>query len=275
GGALGLLVASWVLNALLSAFPPDADLRQVAAQIDPRVLAFGGLLALAAGVLFGVGPAYRAARLDPARTLRGQGRGSASPGREALRLRGALVIAQVALTLVLLVGAGLFTRSLRNLGRVDLGLKPDHVIGFTLSPALEGYSTERTLALARQLTDDLRTLPGVRTATAAQISTLTGNDSGGSVTVEGLALRPDASRSRRNRVGPDYFVTLGIPLVAGRGIAWTDDASAPKVAVVNQTFARKFFPAGNALGSRFVFGPAGVEAKPDTEIVGIVADSKG
>jgi putative ABC transport system permease protein len=158
---------------------------------------------------------------------------------------------------------------------VDLGLQTDHVIGFTVSPALNGYSTERTLVLARQLTDDLRALPGVRSATAAQIGTLVGDDSGGNVTVEGLTLGPEASQSRRNRVGPDYFVTLGIPLLAGRGIAWTDDASAPKVAVVNQTFAKTFFPGKNALGGRFVFGPAGLDQKPDTEIVGIVADSKG
>jgi putative ABC transport system permease protein len=114
----------------------------------------------------------------------------------------------------------------------------------------------------------------VRSATVAQISTLTGNDSGGNVTVEGLALGAESSHSRRNRIGPDYFVTLGIPLLAGRSIAWTDDASAPKVAVVNQTFARMFFPGGDALGKRFLLGGP-LDAKPDTEIVGIVADSKG
>src|SRR5262249_53772163 len=150
-------------------------------------------------------PAYRAARLDPARTLRGQGRGSASPAREALRLRGALVVAQVALTLVLLVAAGLFTRSLRNLGRVDLGLRTDHVIDFTIAPALNGYSTDRALLLAQQLTEDLRALPGVTSATVAQISTLTGNDSGGNVTVEGRVSEPDSTHARRNRVGADYF----------------------------------------------------------------------
>ena len=226
-------------------------------------------------MLFGVGPAYRATRLDPARTLRGQGRGSTSPGREALRFRNALVTAQIALTLVLLVAAGLFTQSLRNLGKVELGLKPDHVIGFSISPALNGYSTERTLALARQLTEDLRALPGVRSATAAQIATLTGNDSGGGVTVDGIPATPDGSYARRNHVGPDYFVTLGIPLLAGRSLSWADDAAAPKVAVVNETFARTFLPGRNALGARFTFGPGGLESKPDTEIVGIVRDSKG
>ena len=165
GGALGLVLASWLLSGLLSTFPAEAELRQIAAQIDPRVLGFGISLSLLAGVLFGVGPAYRAARLDPAHTLRGQGRGTTSPGREALRLRNGLVIAQVALTLVLLVAAGLFTRSLRNLGRVELGLKTDHVIGFSVSPELNGYSPERTALLARRMTEELRALPGVRSVT--------------------------------------------------------------------------------------------------------------
>jgi predicted permease len=274
GGAMGLLLASWILHGLLSTFPDDAELRQIAAQIDPRVLGFAASLSLLAGILFGVGPAYRATRLDPARTLRGQGRGSASPGHETLRFRSVLVTAQVALTLVLLVAAGLFTQSLRNLGRVPLGLRPDHVIGFSISPELNGYSAERTWALARHLTDDLSALPGVRSVSAAQIATLTGNDSGGNVAAEGAGKIADGTYARRNRIGPDYFVTLGIPLVAGRAVSWTDTYGAPKVAVVNETFARRFFPGRNAIGGRFAFGAA-PDLKPDVEIVGVVRDSKG
>ncbi len=275
GGALGLILASWILHGLLSTFPADADLRQIAAQVDPRVLGFAAALSLLAGILFGVGPAYRAARLDPARTLRGQGRGSASPAREALRFRNGVVTAQVALTLVLLITAGLFTQSLRNLGRVELGLKPDHIIGFSIAPKLNGYSSEKTMVLARRLTDDLRALPGVQSVTAAQIGTLTGNDSGGNVKIEN-SHAPDGADtySRRNRIGPDYFVTLGIPLLTGRSIGWADDLSSSKVAVVNETFARKFFPGRSAVGGRFAFG-GGPEVKPDVEIVGVVRDSIG
>jgi len=273
GGALGLLAASWILHGLQSALPSGAELREVAAEIDPRVLGFGAVVSVIVGILFGVGPAFRAARLDPARTLRGQGRGSSSPGHEALRFRSALVTAQVALTLVLLVVAGLFAQSLRNLGRVELGLKPENVITFTVSPALNGYTAERTMALGRRLTEDLQALPGVRTVTAAQIATLTGNDSGGGVNPDGPPPPRDLRNARRNRIGPDYFVTLGIPLRAGRSIAWTDDANAPKVAVVNEAFARRFFPGENALGRRFGIG--GPDAKPDVEIVGVAADSKG
>ena len=272
GGGLGIAVASWILQALLSTFPPDAELRQVAAQVDPRVLGFAALLSLGAGILFGVGPAYRAARLDPARTLRGQGRGNTSASREILRFRGWLVTAQVALTLVLLVTAGLFTRSLRNLGQVEIGLRPDHVLGFSLSPELNGYPPERSAALARRLSESLAAVPGVRGVTAAELGTMTGNDWGTNVRTSAGAEAKDASQVYRNAVGPDYFSTLGIPLVAGREFRWPDDAAAPLVAVVNESMARQFFPGRTAIGQRLGFG----RGKTDTpvEIVGVVRNSK-
>jgi len=273
GGALGLLVAAWTLHTLLAAFPPDADLRQVAAQIDPRVLGFAALVSLTAGIFFGVSPALRAARLDPARTLRGQGRGTVSAARDVLRFRQGLVIAQVALTLVLLVGAGLFVSSLQNLGRVDLGLKPDRVLGFSIAPKLNAYSAPRAADLARRLTEAVATLPGVRSVSAAELSTLTDDTSGTNVAIEGAKSDPSDTRVLYNRIGPEYFATLGIPLVAGREIAWTDDAGAPKVAVINEVMAVRFFPGRNPLGARLAFG-RGLDAPPDTTIVGIVRNSK-
>jgi len=273
GGLLGVVVAAWILHGLLSAFPDEADMRLIAAQIDPRVLFFAGMLSLIAGLLFGVGPAYRAASLDPARTLAGQGRGTVSPARDALRFRAWLVTAQVALTLVLLVAAGLFARSLSNLARVDLGVRPENVIGFVIAPNLNGYSAERTADFARRLTEDLKGLPGVRSVTAAQLSSFTNSDSGGNVRVEGAPPDFESGRVRRNHVGPDYFMTLGVPILAGRDIAWTDDATAPKVALVNETMARKLFPGRNALGARFGLG-GGPDVKPDIEIVGIVRNIK-
>jgi hypothetical protein len=183
----------------------------VAAQIDPRVLAFTAAASLLSGLLFGVSPALRAARLDPSKTLAGQGRGSVSAGGDVLKFRQWLVTGQVALTLVLLVAAGLFVGSLRNLGRVELGLKPDHVIGFSISPKLNGYSAERTSALARELADRLRALPGVSSVAAAELSTLTNTTAGANVTVAGAPADVVAGRVRRNGVGPAYFGTLGIP----------------------------------------------------------------
>ncbi len=273
GGALGLLVGQWALAALLSTFPPDFDLRRIPIQIDSRVVALTAGLSLLAAFFFALAPTLRAIRLDPAATLRGSDRGG-SPGREALRFRRWLVTAQVALTLVLLVAAGLFTRTLQNLGSVELGLKPDHVLGFTVAPDSNGYTAERTARFGRELTEALSSLPGVHSATAAELPTLAGSTFGSNVTIEGIEPGPgDATHVRRNSVAPDYFATLGIPLVAGREVTWHDDANSPKVAVVNETMARRFFAGHNPLGRRIGFGRE-ASPKTDIEIVGVVRDSK-
>jgi putative ABC transport system permease protein len=274
GGGLGLLVAAWTLQALLRAFPADDGLRQLGVAIDPRVLGFAALISLVAGLLFGIAPSWRAARLDPARTLRGQGRGTTSAGREVIRLRQWLVTAQVALTLVLLVAAGLFVRSLGNLGKVDLGFQPEQVIGFSVAPKLNGYSAERTVDFARQLTEKLGALPGVQSVAATHIATMAGSTSSGSVAIEGQDPASKEDRhARQNLVGPAYFATLGIPLVAGREFAVTDDLRAPKVAIVNETLAKKFFPGVSPLGRHIGFGGEG-SAPPDIEIVGVVRNHK-
>ncbi|HEY7113903.1 MAG TPA: ABC transporter permease [Thermoanaerobaculia bacterium] len=273
GGTLGLGVASWTLRALLSAYPPDSDLRLIAVQMDPRIVVFVAGLSILSALFFGVTPTLRAARLDPASTLRGAGRGGSPATREALRFRRLLVTAQIALTLVLLVAAGLFTRSIRNLGHVDLGLKPEHVIGFTVSPELNGYSAGRTALFGRQLIENMKALPGVRSATAAVLPTFTNDTSGSNLTIEGRPETPGESiHVRYNAVAPDYFSTLGIPRLQGRGIAWSDGAATPKVAVVNESLAKKFFAERGALGARIGMG-AGKET--DIEIVGVVRDSKG
>ncbi len=271
GGALGLALAAWTLTALVSAFPPDADLRQVAVSIDPRVIGFTAALAVVAGILFGAGPAYRAARLDPARTLSGQRASSA--GREAIRTRGWLVTAQIALTLVLLVVAGMFSKSLANLGRVDLGLKPDNVLTFSVAPESNGYSPERTSQLVRRLSEALAAAPGVRSVSAAEIASMTGSNE----TTNARTSGPDHEQTRglqvwRNHVGPSYFSTLGIPLLAGREFRLEDDLRSTPVAIVNETMASKFFPGRSAIGERLGIGPG--EGAPDVEIVGIVRDSK-
>jgi len=273
GGTLGLAVAAWTLRGLLAAFPADADLRQVAAQVDPRVLAFAAAVSLISGLLFGVSPALRAARLDPSKTLAGQGRGSVSAGGDVLKFRQWLVTGQVALTLVLLVAAGLFVGSLRNVGRVQLGLKPDHVISFSIAPKLNGYSSARTATVSRELTERLLGLPGVSSATAAELPTLANTTWGSNVTITGAAPEVNEGRVRRNGIGPAYFTTLGITLLAGRDFAWSDDAAAPPVAIVNEAFARKYFAGGNPVGGRFAFGD-GRDGRPKMSIVGVAANSK-
>jgi putative ABC transport system permease protein len=178
------------------------------------------------------------------------------------------------LTLVLLIAAGLFVRTLQNLGRVDLGLKPDHLIGFTVAPELNGYTPEKTAAWGRSLTESLAALPGVRSVTAAESPTLGGDTSGGNIAVEGAPPGTESSHANRNAIGPDYFATLGIPLLAGREITWRDDAASPKVAVINETMAHRFFPGRSPLGGKMGIG-GGKSVKLDIEIVGVVRDSKG
>lgn len=274
GGALGLIVAAWTLHVLLGAFPADDSLRQLGAAVDPRVLLFAALVSIAAAFLFGIAPSWRAARLDPALTLRGQGRGTNSAGREVIRLRQGLVTAQVALTLVLLVAAGLFVRSLGNLGRVALGFRADHLIGFSVAPQLSGYTPDRSAAFTRQLLDRLKALPGAHSVAATHIATMSGNTNGGDFGIEGRDSESDREdrQAHYNFVTPGYFATLGIPLAAGRDFAWSDDAAAPKVAVINQTLARRYFPGRDPLGVRLGFGVG--NHPPDTEIVGVVGNSK-
>jgi predicted permease len=273
GGGLGLLMAEWTLQVLLGAFPADDGLRQVGVALDPRALLFAGAVSLVAAVLFGAAPSWRAARLDPAKTIRGQGRGTASAGSEVIRFRQWLVTGQVALTLILLVAAGLFVRSLRNLGRVELGFQPDRVIGFSIAPKLNAYAPEKTATLARQLMERLAGLPGVRTVAAAQLPTMGGATNSGSFSVEGRPEIPgENAHAGKNLVSPGYFSTMGIPLVSGREFAWSDGASSPPVAIVNETLARRFLQGRDPIGVRIAFGPEG--KAPDTQIIGVVRNSK-
>jgi putative ABC transport system permease protein len=270
GGVLGIAVASWWLHALLGALPSGASLRQIPTGIDPQVLMFTLAISVLAGVLFGLAPAWRASRLDPSRALRGA-RGAAAG--DVLRFRRWLVSGQVALTLTLLVGAALFARSLHNLSTVDLGLKPEHILQFSISPRLIGDTPERTAQLARQLTESLSALPGVRSVSAAELGPFQGDDNGADLSIEGIQMPPDAKNHvLRNWVGPDYFATLGIPLVGGREFNWQDHDAAQRVAVVNETLVRRFFPGSNPVGQRIGFGGPG---KPqDIVIAGVVRDSK-
>jgi putative ABC transport system permease protein len=269
GGAIGLGIAEVLLRLLIRAVPADSELNLVGLALDFRVAAFAAAASVLSGLLFGSLPAWRASRLDPARSL--QGGRSEPPG--AQRLRRGLVSAQVAFTIALVVAAGLFTRSLGRLARVSLGLRPDGVLGFTVAPGRAGYDPARSAPLARRLTESLAALPGVRSVGAATIGSFRGDESGTNLRRADRDLPPEApDRVRRNWVGPGYFDTLGIRLEGGRAFRWSDDASARKVAVLNETAARSFFPGENPVGKRIGFG--GRDAPAETEIIGVVRDHK-
>jgi predicted permease len=179
---------------------------------------------------------------------------------------------QIAISMALLVIAGLFTKSLMNVSRVELGLKADNLVTFGISPELNAYTPERSRILFEQLEDRLAAVPGVTGVTASLVPVLSGSNWGNDVAVEGFPSGPDVdSNSRFNEIGAGYFRTMGIPLIAGREFTRADALGGAKVAIVNEAFAKKFNLGRDAVGKRMALG-GGV--KLDTEIVGLVQDAK-
>lgn len=269
GGLVSLLVARWTL-ALMAMVLPTEVRGVVEVGTGPGVVAFAGLLALATGLLFGLYPALQATRSDVAQVLR-SGAG-VTGARAAYRFRAGLAIAQLAVSMVLLVAAGLFARNLVNIGRADLGLRADNVITFAIDPRTNGYTPAESIDLFRRTREALTALPGVSAVTASAVPLLAGNTWTWSVSVEGVEGSRNQPSPRFAAVDADYFSTLGIPLVAGREFTLEDGPSDPKVAVINEAFARAFgLPVPGALGMRIGLGDAG---DLDTEIVGVVADAR-
>ena len=272
GGAAGVLLAVWTLAFLVQTMQESIGVLGLEKQLDGRILAFAMALSLLTALLFGLLPALRAARADLQSTLKDLGT-SLSHRISSVRLRKALIVGQVALTAVLLTAAGLFTRSLLNLQNTNLGLRPDHVVEFTIAPQLNRYSPQRAQAFVERLRQAIAATPGVSSVSAATIPILANDDWGSDVSVEGYTAREgEDMHVGRNDVGPDYFATLGTPLLAGREFRASDTAAAPKVAVVNATFARRFLQGRNPLSVHLRTGAG--NGKPDVEIVGVVKDSK-
>jgi predicted permease len=269
---LGLAAAQWTLRTLLPAIPVG-DPELLSAAIDARILAFCVVLTVAVTVLFGSFPALQASRQDLVAFLKKHS-GKAQSGPPRSLFRKSLVTAQVAISLLLLVCAGLFARTFVALIQTDLGIHPEHLMTFSIDPKLDRYTDSQALALYDDLMDRLAALPGVVLTSAARVPAIGGSTSSGSVTVEGFTPSDsEASETSFNVVGPNYFRTMGTPLVLGRELTRDDEMAAPKVAVVNEAFARHFLPGRNPVGHRFGFG-LGRRVRLDTEIVGVVRDAK-
>lgn len=273
GGLVGLLVGWWTIGALVGAIPDGIGAVGLSKNLDGRLMLFTISLSLVTGLLFGLLPAIKATRLNLEATLREQG-ASVSGGLSQVRFRKGLVVSQVVLTAVLLVGAGLFARSLNNLKRLDLGLRPEHLVAFSISPDLNGYTPQNTVTLFDQLHQSLATQPGIEAVSEAVYPPFTDTNAGSNITVEGYQPQQDEDMNvSQNWIGQGYFSTMGIPLIAGREFGTADTASSPQVAIINESMARRYFENRNPLGSKFVFG-AGDRIHPDIEIVGVVRDSK-
>lgn len=272
GGAASVVVGRATLGLIASILPPNAA-ATFTPRLDPGAIVFIGALAIATGVLFGLAPALHATRSDLVTTLRASA-GQTSGAGSAARFRSALVVGQLGLSMALLVAAGLFIKSLWNIARVDLGLEPRNVVTFRISPELNGYQPAESWALFEGVEEGLAAIPGVSSVSAAAIPVLRGWNSANDVSVEGFESGPDVNaNSSVNWIGPGYFSTLGIPLLAGREFTPADGADAPLVAIVNEAFAAKFGLAGpRAVGKRMARARRGDEL--DIEIVGVVRDAR-
>jgi putative ABC transport system permease protein len=271
GGVVSLIVAHWTLGLIASILPPDAtDTAHFGLRLP--VVGFAAAMSIGTGLLFGMFPALHSTRPDLVTSLRA-GSGKHSGARAAARFRSSLVTTQIALSMALLISAGLFIKSLRNVGRVDLGLRPDSVVTFGISPELNGYTPARARVLFERVEDALGAIPGVNSVAATQLRLLSGSNWGSSVVVQGFEAGPDTDvNSRVNQIGPGYFHTLGIPLVAGREFTRADNSGSPKVTIVNEAFVKKFKLGREAVGKRMGTGRR-IE-KPDMEIVGVVRNAK-
>jgi len=272
GGAVSLLFALWTVNFIAVQVSRDGLNEYLTARLDWTVLLFALGASIASGLLCGAYPAIDAARSSVAATLKNES-GQSSPARSGARLRKTLVTAQVAISALLLVPTGLFLKSLVNLMRADLGLNTENVIMFGISPELNGYKPERSRALFERAEAELAAIPGVRGVATSMVPLIAGSNWGHSLTVEGYSRDPKAdTMSMLNIIGPGVFSKFDVPLINGREFTERDAAGAPKVAVVNQSFAKHFFAGANPVGRRFSIGNS-PDAKLDYEIVGVVADT--
>ncbi|HEY3137520.1 MAG TPA: ABC transporter permease [Blastocatellia bacterium] len=273
GGAAGLLIANWGLKALVALSPEDIPRRDQIG-IDFRVLGFTLLISLLTGLLFGLAPALQASKLDLNESLKEGGRG-ASGGVAGRRIRNTLVVFEVALSLVLLIGAGLMIKSFVRLQKVDLGFNPDRLLIMNIQLSRSKYQGGSSAAFFRQLIERVEALPGVESAGAITSVFIEGLPDSSSFTIEGRPPVPAAEQDEApiDFVTPGYFRTMGIPLLKGRELTEQDGPNSPRVLVINDTFARRFWPGEDPLGKRLKFGPPASDA-PWWTIVGVVNDMR-
>ena len=272
GGIAGLGLAVFIDKALISFLPVDTTPMTLSGSPDWNVLGFTALISILTGVLFGLVPALQATRPELAPTLKDQA--SNVVGGTAVALRKSLVIGQVALSLLLLVGAGLFIQSLNKLKDLNPGFETGNLLTFQVEPTLSGAKPEQVSSYYRQLMDRLRAVPGVTSASLAVMPLLDGNEWDNWVTIEGYTARPDERPDVHMQfLTPDFFDTMKIPLLRGRDFTAQDDKGAPKVGIVNAKLAKRYFVNADPIGRHIGMGndPG---TKTDIQIIAIAGDTK-
>src|SRR6185503_6224491 len=260
GGVIGILFAIWIKDGVLAVNDwGGRGMRALEPKLDLRVLGFTVALSLMTGIVFGLAPAWRSTKLDLTPALKDSARSSSSASRSLLS-RG-LVVLQVALSLLLLIGAGLFLRTLVNLQRVEPGFNARNLLLFGVQPGLIGYKDEKLSQLYQQMTERLEAVPGVQAVTFSRTALLSQSMSSRDLYLRSaLDVPPDSEGRIRSsgevyihQVRENFLEAMGIPLLAGRTLRAEDDARTPRVVVVNQTFANRYFPDENPIGKRFTY----------------------
>jgi len=271
GGAAGLMLAVWGTDLLMAFKPPVPIPLEINLPLDWRVIGFLSGLSLLTGVVFGLVPALAASRPEVVSALKDDSNASGSRGR----LRGALVIVQVAVSALLLICAGLFLRSLQNASSIDPGFDADNLLAMSMDLQLQGYDEARGQQFSTQLLERVRALPGVVSASLTETLPLGfGGRSG--ITIEGYNTQQGEDMEVHNStVAPGYFETLRIAMQQGRTFDAQDQANAPGAVIVNEAFARRYWPGQNALGKRIQIGSGdGTDNAPYLTVVGVTKDGK-
>jgi predicted permease len=272
GGLAGLGVAVLCGQGVMAMLPANDGVNSISIVPDGRVLLFALGLSVLTAVLFGLGPALSAGRSAVVTALKDEG-GAVMSGKGQMRVRKGLVVAQVALSMLLVAAGGLFARSLMNLRQFDPGFASDGLVEFAVEPSLNGYTQPRIQELLTRIQDDALRLPGVRSASMATVPIMSGSEWQSTVSVEGYQAKEGEDMNPEiNAVGPGFFRTIGVEVILGREFDGRDRAGAAQVAVVNETFQRYFFGNESAVGRQATFGgPRGFVRR---EIVGVVRDAK-
>ncbi len=290
GALAGLLVAYWAVSALVAVYLHSDSLGlsnssslSISSSPDFRVLMFTIAVTIVTAVLFGLAPALQTTKPNIGLTLKDQAGSVVRSGNDAVRKT--LVIVQVALSFLLVLGAGLFLRTLNKLSGLGPGFPTDRLVSFEVDPSLGGYTDTQSKAFYQRLTDNLSSVPGVRAVGLASVRILEDNESDSTMTVEGFTPSKPGENAEpfMNDVSPNYFATLGVPVIAGRDFTVQDvhsvqhggkpDSTAPTVIIINETFAKKYFPGQNPLGRHMGYG-GDPGTKTDMEIIGVVKDIK-
>jgi predicted permease len=272
GGILGIGLAIGIDRALIGFLPQGISPLTLTATPDWRVLGFTLLISVFTGLLFGLAPAIQSTRPQLAGTLKDQA--GSVVGGASVGLRKALVVAQVSLSLLLLIAAGLFIQSLKNLQGIHPGFETHNQLSFAVNPTLNGYKKERSFQFYRQLTDRLSRTPGISSVTLAVMPLLDGNEWDSSVTVEGYAAKEgEWVDPHMQFVSPGYFRTLAVPVLIGRDFNDRDEQGTPPVGLVNERFAKRYFAGRSPIGLHVGMG-GNPGTKTDIEIVGVVKDTR-